>query len=622
MGVMLGKTRGTHVVVVLLVSLVIFLQFREKDVLMQLSNSDWIENAHCGGNQLESNATADRSFSSGQGHETSDNATSTENPPLPASETDGLKVPEMDLSRDFCSAKPFTAAGVWNEYFERIWNASRIPNAEPGITNTTILRHIFDNVLSTNRLRRGIKTQPTGFSLQALRNVMDTVQKRLQDPDNAPPLQIAVFGGSVTVGRECRLSIRRDIDRECAWPNRLEKIINQFAGKTVVKVHNLGSGGTSSEQGRLLIKYWMYNSELKEVGPDVIIHSYSTNDSLLIGNHSSTEKPKLLMTQIRSTLDRYAREAVTNRPCKQPLLIFVDDYLGSQNEDSVLAELSYNNAMTQVAHWYGAMAVSYADVVRDIVYNNTHEALFSAKWHGSKGKFNVNGHFAYTGHATLAWTIAYAFLDTVSNYCEDGFSSGDNVGLPPPFQSDLTLPEISKQWRESSNKQAKCAPSKSGGDSPCEWAWLAAPNQIFQSKQLSKKVNEYLVSNTGWGSQDKMDEGWRHKVGWEVDPSVAEKATFELDLQDVSRDIRVITIIYLKSHGTKWVNSTADFTFATKTGNITRTLLGFHDSKTSISYTETIVLNDPVRIGESLRVKVNMISGTNFKIFGMMFCSR
>lgn len=82
---------------------------------------------------------------------------------------------------------------------------------------------------------------------------------------------------------------------KCSCVQRFELLVNQFASivmkkndntddndpdkksHNIVEVYNIGVGGTGSSVGASMVKYWMYPGMLKSVGPDVIIHSYSTN---------------------------------------------------------------------------------------------------------------------------------------------------------------------------------------------------------------------------------------------------------------------------------------------------------------------------------------------------------
>ncbi|MGK3759989.1 MAG: hypothetical protein ACI8RD_012306, partial [Bacillariaceae sp.] len=179
----------------------------------------------------------------------------------------------------YLHSEPSTATRLWQKYLPRILDASKNPLIPELLTKDEDekIHNVLVNILPPSRLRRAVRHMPT-FSHKIVKNVIEIIQKRIQDPTNNPPLRIAVFGGSVTIGRGCR-SPKGMNDFACAWPKRLELLINQFAKMDVVQIYNLGVGGTGSSAGTKRIKYWMYPAELAKVGPDVIINSYSTNDS-------------------------------------------------------------------------------------------------------------------------------------------------------------------------------------------------------------------------------------------------------------------------------------------------------------------------------------------------------
>eukprot|EP00957_Ditylum_brightwellii_P153854 11710660-Ditylum_brightwellii.AAC.1 len=209
------------------------------------------------------------------------------------------------------------------------------------------MQSLLQETLLPSRMRRALIHMPTTFSHNIVKHVVDIIQKRIQDPENNPPLRIAVFGGSVTIGRGCYG--RGMSNHNCAWPKRLELLINQFAKMDVVKVYNLGIGGTTSNVATRILNYWMYPKELSKVGPDVIINSYSTNDSLPPWGVTEGLVVKVL-DNARGSLQNFIRTALQTRPCANawPLVVSVDDYLGPQQEQ-LLGELSYITAMTQLA---------------------------------------------------------------------------------------------------------------------------------------------------------------------------------------------------------------------------------------------------------------------------------
>ena len=138
------------------------------------------------------------------------------------------------------------------------------------------MHELLNHTLAPSRLRKGLLHMPTADSThEIVKNVVRILQNRIRDPIHHPPLKVAVFGGSITIGRNCYKN--RMQYKECAWPRRFELLINQFVGSEVIKVYNLAIAGTNTGTASSRVEYWMYPDELKEEGPDVIINSYSTN---------------------------------------------------------------------------------------------------------------------------------------------------------------------------------------------------------------------------------------------------------------------------------------------------------------------------------------------------------
>jgi len=178
------------------------------------------------------------------------------------------------------SSEPFSATRLWQKHLESIFDASKnslMPAELQKDDEIAKMRTVLEETLSPSRMRRAVRHMPT-FSHHIIKNVIEIIQKRIQDPENNPPLRVAVFGGSVTIGRGCYGKGMQF--KNCAWPKRFELLLNQFTKMDIVKVYNLGVGGTGSKTGTNRVKYWMYgDKDLSKVGPDVIINSYSTNDS-------------------------------------------------------------------------------------------------------------------------------------------------------------------------------------------------------------------------------------------------------------------------------------------------------------------------------------------------------
>jgi len=202
----------------------------------------------------------------------------------------------------------YTSSKLWQTHLPQIFQASHHPSmpqksklstdelGDPDSYNPSeakVMHDLLEDILTTTRLRKGLMHIPptTKSSHEIIDNVIRIVQNRIRAPEDYPPLNIVVLGGSVTLGRGCDKA--RVQNKNCAWPKRLELLCNQFFSTvlnskqnrkesySIVKVYNMAIGGTSTEStATKLIEYWMYPKELKESGPDVIINSYSTNGKL------------------------------------------------------------------------------------------------------------------------------------------------------------------------------------------------------------------------------------------------------------------------------------------------------------------------------------------------------
>lgn len=168
----------------------------------------------------------------------------------------------------------------------------------------------------------------------------------------------------------------------------------------------------------------MYNNpELNRFGPDVIINSYSTNDALPPWNmNPDVDDPfHLIEDRTRERLDQFVREALQSKSgaCNSipPLVVHVDDYVGP-HLDMLLGELSYVSSMTQISKYYDTFGVSYGDVVRDLVYTNQSDITFANLGKNLEDK-SGNVHYGPFAHQTIAWSLGYASLELLVNYCDD-----------------------------------------------------------------------------------------------------------------------------------------------------------------------------------------------------------
>jgi len=562
-------------------------------------------------------------------------------------------------------SQSLSTSQLWKKYLPEIMNASIIPEFLTDEKNDT-RRELLEQVLTPSRMRRSVVHLPT-FSHGIIKNVVEILERRIQDPKKNPPLQIAVFGGSVTIGRGC-LGKKKGNGKLCAWPNRLELLINQFVGMELVKIHNLGVGGTGSTVGTKVVKYWMYPDELKKFGPDVIINGGSTNDALPPW-HLTPEDDYVIATadSVRDTLQPFIRTALQSKRCStQPLVIHVDDYLGPQQKQ-LLGELQYISVMSQLARWYDTVAMSYGELVRDVVYQNTDDPTFFNK---------KDVHYGRWAHQTIAWAVGFTTMNLVQNYCGDEYiarttsnntrsivhgsveevieaskkdDAADNdesdedsalkrnirkhkLYLPPPLTRELLLGSVTVNFDTALNDahnsfvEFDCMNHKQEEFfNPCITKWISTPGG-FGVRQINNFVRTYSTNNENWAVENQMKEGWGNKIG--LATSVA-NSTLTLRFQKITNSVKTFTLYFMRSYGEKWKDSLVKITVSRIKENdnaeviLENTISGvFEDVDTTVSLTlaETMVFEKSIMKGETFTVKVDLISGNHFKIMGIFLC--
>ncbi len=377
----------------------------------------------------------------------------------------------------------------------------------------------------------------------------------------------------------------------------------------------------------------------------------------------------IVSKRIQESVQSFLRIALSSKPCgMKPLVINVDDYLGP-NHNVVLGELSYKTIISRLAKWYDTVAISSAEVVRDVAYANTDDSTF----------FNKNDvHFGYWGHQTIAWAVGFGSLDLLSHYCDDEYrlrsisaaamAADDNetkmmevkqehqLYLPPPLTADLKIENVTAEFdaaKEHALTDFKCIEDgneNENGDgdgtsydhNPCVVAWISSPG-MFNPNMVNGFMKRHMSHNDKWQIENNMKNGgWSNKVGW---VATGPNATFTLTLNEneINKDVNAVTIFFMRSYGEKWADSRARFTFTvedtTQSLNATSVennnsdsealdvpplfeadIWGVHNISYSLSLSEKFMLPQTVLKGQRMNMKVDLVSGSTFKIMGMMFC--
>lgn len=500
------------------------------------------------------------------------------------------------------------ASTWWTQHVTTILAASQNSN-DPQFLHKEWMSDLLAT-LTPEMLQKGVRSRPSAASIQKLFRL---VHQRFLNPNATKPIQVVVLGGSVTRGHGCGklpapvegYKAKGESLEVCAWSHRLQVLINDLAGVELVRISNLAVGGTSLEVAIPIVKYLLYPTELLPGGPDVIITAYHTNEQY-VANHWDTTRSVDYADAERERFQEFIQSVYHSHTCDNPpMLFFLDDYLGNF-QYRIMGETQVTKLVTELAEWYGdIMHVSYADVVRRSVYADVDRALFSGSWPIVKGVPREDVHFGMGGHMSIAWVFLYSLVDSFASFCqneaffeeipevqrhslinEDTWKRMYEVH-PPPLTKETTLMDITRDWKQlesdsKANREASCADRDAQKDAPCVFAFIAGPaGTVRNTRHMRNYINPFARERIGWQPvEDYGAGGFAKKLGF---VATQPEATFTLQLEKVTKEVRVINLHSLKSYGEKWANSTARFTVTVENpGEEARTeffdVEGFHNT--------------------------------------------
>jgi len=380
----------------------------------------------------------------------------------------------------------------------------------------------------------------------------------------------------------------------------------------------------------------------------------------------AAEEKQTLGEKIFDMVQDFVRTALKPNDCGHvPLLIWLDDYLGNEQRN-ILATSQLSQAIHVLSNYYGFASISYANAVRDLVYGDTREWLFSPAWYWN-GKFMREIHPGQGMHTATAFIVMYNLINLATTYCsmepwkvaegertmlynhteipglpELSTEANQQVlhgkprpkpeALPPPLDNNLSLKKVTDLWRSKNPKSSSglrdgsCAAKD---NTRCPFAWiLGVP---INGKEGIEVVKEYFAHHVvDYGGWDLMDDNNKGKYGW-VPAEGRIGSEIKLEFHAFLQPIRSVTLFTMKSYGDKWANSTIRVQLSTlpinSDGNkewsvlSSADLYGFHDKKTSEMYTESMELTRVAAAKDHLRLSITLINGTTFKIMGLAICS-
>ena len=144
-------------------------------------------------------------------------------------------------------------------------------------------------------------------------------------------------------------------------------------------------GGTNTAVGSQIFEYDLVPEEARH--PDIVINGYATNDMHVLTVLEAQSGNQTLSQRVFEMTQEFVRSVLAPKPCQdKPLLLHMDDYLGNEQRE-IMATMELSQAVSALASYYGFGRVSYANVVRDIVYGDTKEFWFSPEgWWPPKAK--------------------------------------------------------------------------------------------------------------------------------------------------------------------------------------------------------------------------------------------
>ncbi len=512
--------------------------------------------------------------------------------------------------------------------------------------------------LLKSRLPHSIKTRPHPFVME---RVLEVIIKRMQDPLKYPPLRIAVFGGSVTEGFNSRtnsinISNSNKDPHQCTWSCRLERLLNEvlpivYFGENLtlsknstdtsqlptkqklVEVRNFAVGGSDSSIGAVSLEYNVYG----RLDVDIVISAYAAND--LLAPHG-VERDLIFQH-----MQNFHKLAKAQRPCSDlPLLIQLADVFEESlsNRQSIRHRIRYSTEMLETANWAGVMALSYPDVVRDLIYRNRRDTTLIE---------HEQLHPGMTFHTGIAWMIGYGLLEGSLQACDA--SSLVDHGKPEPrfgisypvIRDDLRAVDVPEIWRNDTIAlQQRCSNNQTSGPT-CEYQFMANRLGASTAEEVRSAIKRVAINIDGW-------DGFGYPVRkprrtWQA---MHEKAEFTIQLENLTSPVnRMLVLVsydfvmcfnlmstltpnflqkYVKSYGVEWELVRLDLVVEGKVNSNDQTwsqlqkeeLTGFHDSQTSINYSLQLDLGSLLGVGSSVRATFTLVKGAKFQINGIALC--
>eukprot|EP00537_Pseudo-nitzschia_pungens_P011114 CAMPEP_0172388466 /NCGR_PEP_ID=MMETSP1061-20121228/5572_1 /TAXON_ID=37318 /ORGANISM="Pseudo-nitzschia pungens, Strain cf. pungens" /LENGTH=681 /DNA_ID=CAMNT_0013118367 /DNA_START=205 /DNA_END=2250 /DNA_ORIENTATION=- len=497
----------------------------------------------------------------------------------------------------------------------------------------------------------------------------------VSDEKDKRSLRVLVLGGSVTLGAGCKwpegLGMKTPknwiyTSEGCMWTSFLEKVVDDviFEGQKIFKVENIAAGGQTSETGAVMLEYELYPNPQNV--PDVIISAFSTNESV----------EPMAQVVFYEFMQKFVKVARNLHPCNDhaPLVVMAEDFFDPNGVPSRALEQSGRVYMQ--SQWHNLMAMDYSSMLKYKIYveDLTYAPLVFSKY---------DMHHGVGMHMAMGWTLAFNFLNSIVNVCNDvqleneshdleakeyqisdadrsdNQQSSDKFTIDPRLRPNLEMGEPSyhqvpsitylggtaalrTQFEENvATKKEYCEKLKENPDLQnmvkCPWYWFYSPMSGFSTReQVKARMDEVLIFNEGWAAEGRPI--MKPRPGWY---SHTPNSAFSVKIENVSVDVKHVVILSMKSYSPKWVGSKLGIsTTVVKSATIPDSMLnrtsavdwkeesifyidGYHDLKTSVHFPFTIpIQGGGAKAGESVIVDAKLVGGQEFKVAGIAVCTQ
>jgi len=243
-------------------------------------------------------------------------------------------------------------------------------------------------------------------------------------------------------------------------------------------------------------------------------------------------------------------------------------------------------------------------------------------------EMEAGGAFGMAGHIASSWTLAINLAYNAMSRCE--ISGNQSPHVIPKLRNNAVPPP----------PPDRC---DNGIDPPCLFSFLAGPKGTApRTSAIASSIMPYIVENTGWQPQSDMSTGFARKTGL---VGTGAGATITLIFRNVTRPVRRLDVITLRSTSEVWKDGTAQFSIVTggdfshgdekaeESAKVAREM-SFEISaelianrsngeERHISYHFGLDLNEikeAGQIGTDVLLRIILTKGSRFKVLGLMLC--